>query len=270
MNQTQIEALDEVAQAASKLHQINIVINPEPTFLTGHIHGADIQIVAVDGGYEAWITDPDAADRRSRVEAGLTVDEAAVIIADAYMHDKAAQVLAREGWSTGKIEHFLEDDERAAWLFAELDGGSRRQRTKQGAPDRPIIMPMEHGKELDYDDPKFKQAAWEQAQIERLERLAQDTAGWGVLILMRPPGDVAFLAPIAPDLRGYEIVAADPNGKYDLWRNGSMEHADWTVTQVSDWLRQHTPSDEEELKAALPGWVEDVMRYYNVPKRGVH
>jgi hypothetical protein len=105
----------------------------------------------------------------------------------------------------------------------------------------------------------------EEAELARLERVVKDTAGWSILLYMWPPGDVQFLAPLVPELRGYEIVAADPNGGYDLWREGDLERTDLTLTELSEWLRRSTPPDDVII-AEGAGWVEELFAYYGVPK----
>jgi hypothetical protein len=98
-----------------------------------------------------------------------------------------------------------------------------------------------------------------------LKALMQDTGGWGVLLLFHPPGDVPFLTPVVPKLRGYEIVAS-PTGTYDLWQNGCMRRSGLTKPQVQAWLAKRTPPDPEfEAKVAL--WTEQTLDHYGVPKR---
>ena len=100
----------------------------------------------------------------------------------------------------------------------------------------------------------------------RLERVFKDTADWVLLVYMERPGDVAFLTPIVPTLRGWEIVAADPNGGYDLWHEGDLKQVNLTLTEVSEWLRRHTPPEAVVL-AEGARWLEDTFIYYRVPKR---
>lgn len=126
----QIAGLDLVAVAAGKLHRINVVIDyrPHDQFyaLSGVTHGADVQVVYVIDGYDVWVADHETFGGWDLAESNLTVDEAARVLADAYMHDKAAGVLVRYDWPTGMIEDFLADQQRREGLYAELDKGSDR------------------------------------------------------------------------------------------------------------------------------------------------
>lgn len=109
-------------------------------------------------------------------------------------------------------------------------------------------------------------------QRERLQRLANEAGGWGVLIYMERSGDVAFLAPIYPELRGVEIVSAipQPGGKdYDLWKNGQPLKFNQTLAQVGRFLKKYAKSDEE-LKANAEDWVKATFRYYGITPKPTH
>ena len=106
----------------------------------------------------------------------------------------------------------------------------------------------------------------EREQRKRLEALVQDTAGYGALLYLAWPGDVAFLTPVAPNLRGYEVVAADPNGMYDIWRGGRMVQVGLNRSQAATWLAERMPP-ESEVEQNIVRWTEDTLRYYGIPER---
>jgi len=100
-----------------------------------------------------------------------------------------------------------------------------------------------------------------------LRELMEDTAGWGVLVLMQWQGDVPFLAPVTPKLRGWEIVS-DGGGKYDLWKDGSMRRYGLTKPQVQAWLAQRMPSERKfEEKVVL--WTQQTLDHYGVARKKV-
>lgn len=95
---------------------------------------------------------------------------------------------------------------------------------------------------------------------------------FGAMVFMESRGDVSFLAPIHPKLRGVEIVAASPpksTGKdYDIWRGRNLVAPDLTMVEVLAWLSQKVPSlTERDIYDNGRRWLEDVMKYYRVPKR---
>jgi hypothetical protein len=124
-------------------------------------------------------------------------------------------------------------------------------------------------------------------QRERLRLVMQDTADWQVLMVMSlPHGDMTVLVSPAPALRGYEIVSPLPGDpSYDIWKRDryapqvpkpgefpvvldptlTLYRSSLTLPQLSDWLRDRTPT-EEEFQAHGREWVEALMAFYHVPK----
>lgn len=118
-------------------------------------------------------------------------------------------------------------------------------------------------------------ASGQRKRLIRLLEFATDpTPGkcnFGAMIIMSPPGDVCFLAPIAPELRGVEIVAAsspcDDGKDYDIWMRGSrkgMVESNLTAAQVVDWLNERGRHSEAEYIANGAAWTEDALRFYGV------
>jgi len=91
------------------------------------------------------------------------------------------------------------------------------------------------------------------------------------MIYMERPGDVAFLASILPELRGYEIVSASPapGGRdYDLWKDGHLFKPDMTLGEVDKFLQGFAKTDAELMEHAAE-WAEATFKYYGIkPKRG--
>lgn len=109
-------------------------------------------------------------------------------------------------------------------------------------------------------------------QRKRLQRIADKASGWGVLIYMERPGDVAFLVSIVPELRGYEIVSAAPveGGRdYDIWKDGHMIKVNQTLKQVERFLKKYAKSDEE-LMANAKAWVEATFALYGIKPKPTH
>jgi hypothetical protein len=94
---------------------------------------------------------------------------------------------------------------------------------------------------------------------------------FGAMLLLSPQGDVSFLAPIAPELRGVEIVAASPDradGRiYDIWKNHHLAKPDLSMAEVVTWLNQQCQHSESDYLANGKKWLEDVFRYYRIPER---
>jgi hypothetical protein len=104
-------------------------------------------------------------------------------------------------------------------------------------------------------------------QRRRLQALLNDTADWGVALYLQRPGDVSFLAPIVPELAGYEIVSAtsDPD-RYDVWRKGRLWRTNQSKAEISAWLARHTP-DEKTLEKHVIRWTEAALNRYGIQKR---
>lgn len=103
-------------------------------------------------------------------------------------------------------------------------------------------------------------------QRKRLETLAQAAKGWSAMLFIHRPGDVAFLAPVYPEFRGYEIVSADQAGTYDIWLNGHLtDRHSLTLDAVCAWLRSITQiRTDEEVKAHVAEWAEATLRHYGM------
>ena len=100
--------------------------------------------------------------------------------------------------------------------------------------------------------------------LASLRALVEDTADWGVMILMHYQGDVPFLTPIVPKLRGWEIVA-NPHGTYDLWKNDKPKRMNLSKPQVQAWFAKHTPPDQK-LEEHVVRWTEQTLKHYGVAK----
>jgi len=113
------------------------------------------------------------------------------------------------------------------------------------------------------------------AQEARLRRLLEfgtsSTAGvmnYGAMIYMERPGDVAFLAPIAPNLRGIEIVSASApagDGKdYDIWKGNRILATNLTAAEVFGWLAKKGSYTEAVYRKNAGKWAEEVLLAYGV------
>lgn len=105
---------------------------------------------------------------------------------------------------------------------------------------------------------------------ERLRKIAQGS-GFGLLIIVDRPGDVAFAASPVPDLVGYEFVSASPDGKYDIWKDGGIERPGLTVDEVREFIKNRTPvwlyddSPVNELdKSLVLTWAKEFENRYGV------
>ena len=127
----------------------------------------------------------------------------------------------------------------------------------------------------------------EQQQRESLRALlhfgtnpAPGSCNFGAMLFVSRPGDQSFLAPIAPELRGVEIVSAwqMPDGRdYDIWRfdpgtseqlrDRSRVESGLTAAQVFEWLGRHCRHTEAVYGQHIVEWTEDVMRFYRVPRK---
>lgn len=108
----------------------------------------------------------------------------------------------------------------------------------------------------------------EHEQHRRLRELMQDTAGWGAFLFLHRTGDVAFITPIVPALRGYEIVAASPDGTYDVWRDGQeFVESSLSRSEMATWLADRMPPDVEMTGANLVRWTEETFDHYGIRER---
>src|SRR5262245_56215471 len=129
----------------------------------------------------------------------------------------------------------------------------------------------------------MRSTAEQKASLERLLKVATSpTPGhcnYGAMVYLEPLGDVSFLAPIAPELRGIEIVSASPrrdDGRnYDIWKRGrhsglpgKLLMSDLTVVEVIGWLQAQCHHTESEYFANAAQWLEDVLVFYGIPRRG--
>lgn len=110
-------------------------------------------------------------------------------------------------------------------------------------------------------------------QRERLLSIVEQCKDWGVLVLLEPPGDVSFLTPIAPALRGYEIVCADQDGStFDVWRRKKTSMKPWKfsmpLSELQTWLQDNSPSEQEYTQHCAE-WTADTLQFYKVPHRSV-
>lgn len=106
----------------------------------------------------------------------------------------------------------------------------------------------------------------EETQHARLRELMDSMSGWGAMIYLHKRGDVAFLTPIVPELRGYEIVAAAPaDNVYDVWRDGEMVLGDMSKSDVGHWLlEQRPPVTDREMRTQTSQWAEDTLRHFGI------
>ena len=108
----------------------------------------------------------------------------------------------------------------------------------------------------------------EDEQRERLFAL-KDRKGYGIIAIIRSPGDVVVAVSLVPELVGYEVVSASPECVYDIWKDGNLITPNQTKEQIQDWLHEHTPEwlydDSEttdEQKEMVAAWTKDFMRRY--------
>jgi hypothetical protein len=91
---------------------------------------------------------------------------------------------------------------------------------------------------------------------------------FGVMLMLSPDGDVSFLAPIAPELRGVEIVSPYPpkdDGKeYDIWKRGHLVQTYLSASEVVEWLNSQCRHSEAEYVQHGRNWAEDALRFYAV------
>jgi hypothetical protein len=106
----------------------------------------------------------------------------------------------------------------------------------------------------------------DEEQHQRLRSFLEDMAGWNAMVLIQRPGDVVTLHPIAPDLRGVEIVAAMDDGKLDLWRNGRPWKMDMTHAQAAEFIMSKSPSEELFMKHGAK-WAEALFQRLGIPRR---
>jgi hypothetical protein len=92
---------------------------------------------------------------------------------------------------------------------------------------------------------------------------------YGVLVLLKRAGDVAFAVCPVPDLKDYEIVCASPNRLYDIWKDGHIVKTDMTRRQVKSWIKNNTPKwlyDDSEVtdehRSLVRSWVCEVLDRY--------
>ena len=95
---------------------------------------------------------------------------------------------------------------------------------------------------------------------------------FGVMLLMESKDDIPFLAPIAPELRGVEIVSRDGKRDFDIWRRErrsepQMLLTNLTAAEVINWLQIQCHHTEAEYRAKGAVWAEDVFIFYGIPKK---
>ena len=97
----------------------------------------------------------------------------------------------------------------------------------------------------------------------------KDGGGYGILFILKRPGDTLFAASPVPRLKGYEICCASPERMYDVWKDGTIEIPDQTRKQIREWIRTNTPEwlyDDSEVTAdqqiQVKVWVDAFQRRY--------
>ncbi len=119
------------------------------------------------------------------------------------------------------------------------------------------------------------------AQEARLKRLLEfgtsatdGVMNYGAMIYIARPGDVAFLAPIAPNLRGIEIVSAsEPKGDgkdYDIWKGKRIVATDLTAAEVFEWLAKQGSYTEATYRKNAGKWAEEALIFYGVRPKIKH
>lgn len=109
------------------------------------------------------------------------------------------------------------------------------------------------------------ESAMEKEMRKDLLALLEDSAGWGVMVYLQYPGDVPFLAPITPELRGLEIVV--DRGRFDLWRDGDLVRPGLSKAELVEYVQSRTPQDDATLKANVGQWAEETMQYFGIPRK---
>lgn len=121
----------------------------------------------------------------------------------------------------------------------------------------------------------LKTLAQQRASLIALVDFATNSApgkcNYGAMLLLSRPGDVAFLAPVAPELRGIEIVSAlsseGDNKDYDIWRNGNLYKTPLTAGEVLELLNSQCQHAEADYMRHIQRWAQDTLIYYGVPNR---
>jgi hypothetical protein len=200
------------------------------------------QIVYASGGYDVWVYDPKGSD--DTFSSGyhlqcpdLSIEDVAKVVVGEYHQAKAARIKAlHPNWSVD-------------FIMKKLAKGYQKSIKQQ------------------------------RKNLERLVAYATSpTPGhcnFGAMVFFNLPGDVAFLAPIAPELRGVEIVSPsaprDDGRDFSIRRRGQpikMIKHDLTAAEVVTWLNQQCQHTEADYLRNGEAWATSVMQFYGVPERG--
>jgi hypothetical protein len=142
-NQEQLEGLHSLAQAASRLHRINLQLRQPPgdvPEVTGAGYAENVAAVYTLGGYDVWVYN--VTPERSCCSGwnncqghvthkDLSLEDAAQIMAGAYMEHKARFIITNTwGESPREAERILRNPKRRQRMFREMDAGSDIAREK--------------------------------------------------------------------------------------------------------------------------------------------
>lgn len=96
---------------------------------------------------------------------------------------------------------------------------------------------------------------------------------YGAMLFLSSPSDVCFLAPIAPKARGIEIVCAESNRTFDIWKRPCSPKeslrliaSGLSAADVMLKIYEYTTYPEAEYLKHGSEWAEDTLRFYGVQK----
>ena len=105
------------------------------------------------------------------------------------------------------------------------------------------------------------------AFLEYATNPAEGECNFGAMVIIERPGDVVFAAPIAPEMRGIEIVSPLKDNNYDIWKSGRPFEFNLSKGALLEWLRSQSSHTEAEFLKHAAQWAEEALKYYNVPRR---
>ena len=103
--------------------------------------------------------------------------------------------------------------------------------------------------------------------LEYAKNPAEGECNFGAMVIIERPGDVVFAAPIAPEMRGIEIVSPLKDNNYDIWKSGRPLKFNLSKDALLEWLRSQSSHTEAAFLKHAAQWAEEALKYYNVPRR---
>lgn len=116
----------------------------------------------------------------------------------------------------------------------------------------------------------MKSKAEQKASLQSLARFAVNSVAgrcnFGAMLFMESVCNVSFLAPIAPELRGVEIVSA-VGEEFDIWKYGDLLKTNLSASEVVQWLQYSCQHSESDYMAHAVGWIEETLEYFGVQSK---